>query len=381
MADVTAPSPHRIESLDVFRGLTIAAMTIVNNPGSWSHMYAPLKHAEWHGLTPTDLIFPFFVFIVGVCIPLSLRKYVTPSDGAPRVSSAVCWRIVRRSLLIFFISLIVLHGFPWTLEKLRAIRIPGVLQRIAICYLVTSLLFLKLRTRGLIAVTGGLLVGYWLLLKCVAAPGFEAYDLTKVGSLPSWVDRTLLAGHIYKPEYDPEGLLSTLPAVATCLSGLLAGLWLLSARSRNTIALGLLVVGMLSCVAGWLWSLEFPINKALWTSSYVLVSSGFALIALSICYWVIDVCCWKRWSVPFRILGMNAFLIFVASGFVGRLLGWFRIAAADGTSVSVQLWLRQRLCDPWLSPINASLAWSLLVLAFWFAVACVLDRKRVYVRV
>ena len=386
-SDQTSPSAAqslpsaRLLSLDVFRGITIAAMVIVNNPGSWSNVYPPLLHAEWHGLTPTDLVFPFFVFIVGVCVPLSLKKYLPGAADAEAPRGSVYGRIVRRSALIFFISLIVLHGFPFTAEAFRNIRIPGVLQRIALCYLFTACIYLNLRVRGQSLVMAGLLIGYWLLMTLVPAPGFEAGDLSKEGSLASWIDRTLLAGHIYKPEYDPEGLLSTLPAIASCLTGLLAGQWLLTSRERLDKASGLFGFGILSALAGLLWSLTFPINKPLWTSSYVLVTTGLALLLLGLCYWLIDIKSKVAWSKPFQILGVNALAIFVLTGIAGDVMGYFQVAAGGDKTVSIKTWMYDSLFSQWLAPKNASLAWAMSYLLVWFVVAVVLYRRRILLRV
>lgn len=373
--------PGRLLSLDVFRGITVAGMVIVNNPGSWSNVYPPLLHAEWHGLTPTDLVFPFFVFIVGVCVPLSLKKYLPGATDAEVPRGSVYGRIVRRSALIFFISLIVLHGFPFTVEAFRTIRIPGVLQRIAICYLFTACIYLNLRVRGQSLFMAGLLIGYCLLMSLVPAPGFAAGDLSKGGNLASWIDRTLLAGHIYKPEYDPEGLLSTLPAIATCLSGLLAGQWLLTTRDRPAKACGLFGFGILSALAGLLWSLTFPINKPLWTSSYVLVTTGLALLLLGLCYWLIDIKSKVAWSKPFQILGVNALAIFVLTGIAGDVMGYFQVTAGGDRTVSVKTWLYESLFSQWLAPKNASLAWAASYLLVWFIVAVVLYRRRIFLRV
>lgn len=375
---------RRIESLDVFRGLTMAAMIVVNNPGSWSSVYPPLLHADWDGLTPTDLIFPFFIFIVGVCIPLSLRKCLrspagTGVDVAPAVGSAV-WRIVRRFALIFLIGLVLLGAFPYSGEAFRTIRIPGVLQRIALCYLATSLLFLGVRWRGQIVIAAGLLLGYWILLTTIAAPGYEAGDLSREGSLPSWVDRTVLAGHTWKKDYDPEGILSTLPAIASCLIGLLAGQWLLSGRSRQEIASGLFAFGVLTSMTGCIWSLVFPINKALWTSSFVLVTSGLGMLLLGLCYWLIDIHGRHRWAAPFRILGLNALVIYVLVGFTSDVIGHVQVTAG-GQQTSLKGWLYQSVFAPRLSPMNASLAFALCYLAVWMTVAWALYRRRIFFRV
>ncbi|HEU4595852.1 MAG TPA: heparan-alpha-glucosaminide N-acetyltransferase domain-containing protein, partial [Pyrinomonadaceae bacterium] len=252
----------RMLSLDAFRGLTIAGMILVNNPGTWGAIYSPLRHAEWHGWTPTDLIFPFFLFIVGVSITLALSRRAE-SGGSKR---DLYLKIFRRAALIFALG-IFLAGFPFF--DFAGIRIPGVLQRIAVCYLFAALVFLKTgwRTQALIA--AALLVIYWMLMTLVAVPGFGAGDLGKEGNLAAYIDRALLEGHIWKQAkvYDPEGILSTIPAVATTLCGVLTGHLLRSRQSPFEKTAAMFVAGAAGVVAGWAWNFWFPVNKALWTSS------------------------------------------------------------------------------------------------------------------
>src|SRR5437879_2350296 len=256
--------PWRLRSLDAFRGLTIAAMVLVNNPGTWAAVYAPLKHAAWHGLTPTDVIFPFFLFIVGVAIPLS-----RPSGG----------RVLRRAAVIFALG-IVLNGLPrfdWA-----TIRIPGVLQRIAVCYLVAAVLFLTTGWRTQAIVTAALLLGYWGAMTLVPVPGHGRGDLGAEGNLAAWLDRGLLGPHIWRVGrvYDPEGILSTVPAVATTLVGMLTGRWVQSARPALAIAAGLALAGAIGTTLGAVWGVWFPVTKALWTSSYAVLTAGLAVLVL-----------------------------------------------------------------------------------------------------
>lgn len=367
----------RLLSLDVFRGLTIAAMVLVNNAGDGRNIYWPLGHAAWHGWTPTDLIFPFFVFIVGVAIPLAFEKRVA-AGGSQR---DLYLKILRRSLLIFFISLIVLHGFPYTLEKFRHIRIPGVLQRIAVCYFCASIIYLKVRWRGQALIASALLLGYWLVLKTIPAPGFAPGDLTMEGSLASWVDRTLLPGHIYRPFYDPEGILSTIPAIATCLSGVLAGTWLQQKREPLDKAAGLFGAGALCVIVGWCWNLAFPINKALWTSSYVVFTTGLALNLLALCYWSIDIKGVKAWTKPFVIFGVNALALFVFSGLLARVFGLIHTTKLDGTPGDLKTWLYEHLFLSWLAPVNASLGYALGYVLLWLGLMTILYRRRIFIKV
>ncbi len=367
----------RLTSLDVFRGLTIAAMVLVNNAGDWNNVYWPLEHASWHGWTPTDLVFPFFVFIVGIAIPLAFQRRVDQGGS----QHDLYMKIIRRSLLIFFISLIVLHGFPYTLEKFRTIRIPGVLQRIAICYFFASIIFLKFRIRGQAMITAILLLGYWLVMKTVPAPGYQPGDLSMEGSLASWVDRTLLPGHIYKPFYDPEGILSTIPAIATCLSGVITGQWLMTKREPLDKAAGMFAAGALCAIVGWCWNLAFPINKALWTSSYVVFTTGMALQLLALCYWAIDIKGYKRWAKPFVIFGVNALALYVLSGLMTRILGFIEMPRLDGSTGDLKTFIYERIFATWLSPINASLAFALAYVLLWLGLMTILYRRKIFIKV
>lgn len=371
------PLAGRMHSLDVFRGLTIAAMVLVNNAGDWRNIYWPLGHAAWHGWTPTDLIFPFFIFIVGVAIPLAFEKRVE-AGGNQR---DLYFKILRRSLLIFFISLIVLHGFPYTLDKFRHLRIPGVLQRIAVCYGLAAFIYLKVRWRGQALIATALLLGYWLAMKTLAAPGYAPGDLTMEGSLASWVDRTLLPGHIYRPHYDPEGILSTVPALATCLSGVLAGTWLRTKREPLDKAAGLFGFGALCVIAGWCWNLVFPINKALWTSSYVMFTTGLALVLLALCYWSIDIKGVKGWTKPFVIFGVNALALFVFSGLLARVFGLIPTVKLDGTPGDLKTWLYEHLFLSWLAPVNASLGYALAYVLLWLGLMTILYQRRIFIKV
>ncbi len=372
----TGSTARRLLSLDVFRGLTIAGMVLVNNAGG-SEVYAPLEHAKWNGWTPTDLIFPFFVFIVGVAIPLAFQRRVE-AGGTQRDLSL---KILRRSLLIFFISLIVLHGFPYTLEKFSRLRIPGVLQRIAICYFFAAIIFLNTKVRAQAIIAAALLLLYWLVMKTIPAPGFAAGDLSLEGSLASWLDRTLLAGHIYRPMYDPEGLLSTVPAISTCLAGVLTGSWLQTRREPLDKIAGMFGVGALCIVVGYLWDMVFPINKALWTSSYVVFSAGMALQLLALCYWAIDIKGYQRWTKPFVIFGVNALALFVFSGLMARVMSVIRIPRLDGTPGNLQVFLYERLFASWLSPINASLGYALGYVLLWLGLMTILYRRKIFIKV
>lgn len=369
-------SRDRLISLDVFRGITIAGMVLVNNPGSWGHLYWPLGHADWHGWTPTDLVFPFFLFIVGVAIPLALG----PRLEAGADQSSLLLKILRRSAIIFALGLF-LNGFPYF--DLAEIRIPGVLQRIAVCYLVASIIFLKTKDRTHLFMTIALLVVYWFLLTRFAAPGFPAGDLSKVGSIASYIDRTVFGTHVWAAAkvYDPEGLLSTIPAIATTLFGVITGKWLRASRSAYEKVAGLFVVGALCIFIGWAWHPFFPINKSLWTSSYVFFTGGMALQFLALCYWLIDIKQYRRWARPFVIFGVNAIALFVGSGSMARLLGLIKLEGLDGTEITLKAWLYRNLFATWASPLNASLMFAIAFLLVWLGLMWLLYRKKIFLKV
>ncbi len=375
------PPRTRLISLDVFRGLTMAGMVIVNNPGDWGTVYWPLLHAEWNGWTPTDLIFPFFLFIVGVSITLSQK-------------SASWGSIVRRAALILALGLF-LAGYPRF--NLARWRIPGVLQRIALCYLAaasvhrlsmtgertSSAANATLRNRaiviGLLAVV--LALGYWALMMLVPPPGGVAGDLTPDGNLGAWVDRTLMLGHLWKPKWDPEGLLSTIPAISTTLLGVVAGMCLTSSVTDTRRVRLLAIGGTAALIAGWCWGLVFPINKSLWTSSYAVFTAGFGALLLSGLYWTIDIKGWTRGTKPFVVLGSNAITLFVASGLLVKTLALIRVAAADGQDVAVSRWAYLHFFVPIASPKNASLLYALANLVVLYALLAWMYRRRLFLRV
>ena len=360
----------RLLSLDVFRGLTVAGMVLVNNPGTWGAIYAPLRHADWDGWTPTDLIFPFFVVIVGVAIPFSLAGRAAEGAGAlPRV--------LRRALLIFALG-IVLNGLPWF--QWDTLRIPGVLQRIAVCYLVAALIYLATGWRGQAIWTAALLLGYWAVMTLVPVPGHAAGDLGKEWNLAAYLDRAILGqAHMWRVAkvFDPEGILSTVPAVATALCGVLAGTWLRSGRTPQVVVRGLAWAGVAGLAVGWLWGLAFPINKSLWTSSYVVFTAGWALLVLALCYWLIEIRGIRGWSPPFVVFGVNALALFFLSTLMAKLFVVIRVGEPPRL---VHAWLFTHLFAPWASPVNASLAYALAYLALWWVAMWALFRAGVRIR-
>ena len=362
---------QRLVSLDVFRGITIAAMTLVNNPGTWEHIYWPLEHAHWHGWTPTDLVFPFFVFIIGVAIPLAFARRIE-SGGSKR---DLYLKIIRRTLIIFAIGLF-LNGLPNF--GLAEYRIPGVLQRLAVCYFFASIIFLNTKVRTQIAIAIGLLIFYWLLVRLVPAPGFAAGDLTKEGSLPSYIDRVVFGKHVWAQArvYDPEGLLSTIPAISTCLIGVLTGTWLRTEKTRYEKAAGMFVMGAVCVAIGWAWNSFFPINKALWTSSYVLFTGGLALQFLSICYWLIDIQGYRRWAKPFEVFGLNAIALYVVADLIAVLLGTVKVGEA-----TLGGWIYDHVFASWASPINASLAFAITFVLVCLVLMWILYNRKIFLKV
>ena len=463
----------RLISLDVFRGMTIAGMVLVNNPGTWSAIYDPLEHAPWHGITPTDYIFPFFLFIVGIAIPIALSKRIEAG-----ITRGVYFKIFSRAALIFVLGLVMsaipffafndtqipyavkvlvvlgytaaLFLYLWDKTKLALIvaattaavvagfwlagylivpynvgtmRIFGVLQRIAVCYLVVSLIYLHTNWKQQAIIGGGLLLLYWFLMTAIPVPGCDVTTIDdKACNLAAYLDRLILTeNHIWRggKVFDPEGILSTIPAIVTTISGVLTGTWLQSgsppvlggvaaasadgvvreavatglpaADDRRPVAtapgsdkkaLGLFFFGTILLAVGWTWSLVFPLNKSLWTSSYVLYTSGLALLTLAFCYYLIDIKGYKRWAKPFVIFGVNALALFVFSGIFARLLGMIRfVGPEEGKEVTLQQWIFNNIYLSILSPINASLAYAICFILFWLFLMWLLYRRRIFIKV
>ncbi|MCX6544815.1 MAG: heparan-alpha-glucosaminide N-acetyltransferase domain-containing protein [Acidobacteria bacterium] len=375
-----ASKPSRMESLDAVRGLTMAGMVIVNNPGDWGHVYWPLEHAEWNGCTPTDLIFPFFLFIVGVSITLSRGTMGNP------------WKIVKRSIVIFGLGFLLTF---WPRFDLSVVRIPGVLARIAVCYLVAAFLFRSTARRDdatdagrlshgvkLGAMAVALTLGYWLVMTWIPAPGGVAGDLTPNGNLGAWLDRTLLGGHLWSQSktWDPEGILSTFPAIATTLLGTVAGLWLASGAPKKEKAITMALVGVIAMVVGYLWDCAFPINKGLWTSSYVWFTAGGAALLLAVSYMIIDVYGWRRWARPFVILGLNAITLFVLSGYLAKQMGLIKFAGTDGKVTTLSRYVYTSWFVPLADPYNASLLYACANLVVLFGVLYVMHRRGLYLK-
>lgn len=363
--------PKRLISLDVLRGVTIAAMILVNDPGSWQYVYAPLRHAQWNGCTPTDLVFPFFLFMVGIAITIALGKRM--DSGVD--TRGLFTKIVKRSIIIFLIGLL-LNGFPY--YDLTTIRIPGVLQRIAVVYFFCSLIFIRTTWVGQLRWAVSLLVVYWLLMNYIPVPGVGEPNLEPGNNLAAWLDNLLLGGHLWASTkvWDPEGILSTIPAISTGLSGMLAGHLVKSQLSETRKVVWLLVTGVICIFLGLFWDLSFPINKSLWTSSYVLYTSGIALQCLALCYWFIDVLGYQKWTTPWVAFGINALSAYVLAGLLARLLGLIPIG-----DQSLKGWIFENLFNSWLGPYNASLAFAIVFVLCLFIPSWILYRRGVIIKV
>jgi predicted acyltransferase len=368
------PATGRMMSLDVFRGLTIAGMILVNNPGDWGAIYSPLEHAPWHGWTPTDLVFPFFLFIVGVSITLALARRAESGGG----KRDLYIKIIRRTLIIFALGLFLV-GFPHF--DLSTMRIPGVLQRIAVCYFFASVIFLNTNWRTQALIAAALLLLYWAIMKLIPVPGFGAGNLEMEGNLAAYVDRQILGAHKWKPLYDPEGLLSTIPAVTTTLCGVLTGHLLRSKRAPIEKVAGLFVAGLAGVVTGWVWNFWFPINKALWTSSYVLFTAGMALQLLALCYWLIDIKGYRAWAKPFQIFGTNALAVYFLAELTANIISIITFTRADGSKVALQTVIYENLFASWAEPLNASLMFAICTVLFWLGVMAILYRRRIFIKV
>jgi len=375
---------ERLVSLDVFRGMTVAGMLLVNNPGTWSEIYQPLEHAPWNGWTPTDLIFPFFLFIAGITTHLSLSA--RRAQGADE--SAVRRQIIRRGALIVLFGLIV-AAFPfYPATRFTHIRIPGVLQRIGVAYTCAALLTMRGTLKRQVLLVVALLYGYWFAMTLLPVPGAMGGIGANLLDAPSrtlaaWTDRFLLGGHLWvsSKTWDPEGPLSTIPAIGTAMLGVFAGRWIGEKRPLEVRLNGLFAAGSLAMMAGLMWHWSFPINKSLWTSSYVLFTAGMACVAIGTIMWIIDLKNVTWWTRPFVIYGVNPIIAFVGSGMMARLIYSLWKVDVNGKPTSVQAAVYQTMFASWLEPRDASLAFALSFVAFWFVVLWALWRKNIIFKV
>jgi predicted acyltransferase len=373
------PTEARLVSVDVLRGITIAFMILVNN-GFGDYPYAPLQHSVWNGWTPTDLVFPTFLFVVGITIVFSFESRL--ARGASRTTLLA--HTFRRASILFLLGLFD-NGFPFF--PLGTWRIYGVLQRIAICFLIASALYLwDRRTATKVIAIVVALGGYWFLMRWVPVPGFglPGRDIPLLDpnrNLVAFFDRHIFPGRLYEGVRDPEGLLSTLPAVATTLLGMLTGMWLRSAQSRQAKAVGMLVAGVIGISLGLIWGHWFPINKKLWTSSYVLLAAGWALVALSICYWVIDVKGWKKgWTYVWIVFGMNAITAYVFSQLLEGTLSAIPVRER-GHAMNVTQYIFYNVFGRLQNFQLASLAYCICFVVICFIPVLLLYRKGVFIKV
>jgi len=369
---------QRLVSLDVFRGATIAGMLVVNTPGTWSHVYGQLLHADWHGWTYTDTIFPFFLFIVGVSMAFSFGR--RREEGGSR--GRLILHTLRRAAIIFGLGL-GLNVLSVFLFHRTYLRIPGVLQRIGVCFFFAALVYLLLGKRGLLPAAAVLLVTYWALMTFVPVPGYGTGRMDLEGNFARYVDTAVLGRHTWKhdPDWDPEGPLSTIPAIATTLLGIVAGEWLRAAADWKKKIAGLIGGGAVAFFAGLAWGAVFPINKNLWTSSYSLLMSGLCAVCLAACLWVVDVKGWKGWSVPIEWLGVNAIALFVLSTLATLLMLWVKVTGDDGKTRSLYSAIYQTIFNHFEDQRIGSLLFALAYLAVWTAVFGVLYRRRIFIKV
>ena len=370
----------RLLSVDVFRGILVAGMLLVDYPGDEISGYRLIRHAEWNGLTAADLIFPSFVFLMGVSIVFSFAQRLRRGETRGNIAS----HAVKRALILFVLG-VFLNGVPTF--PLATWRVEGVVQRIAICYLVAGLLFLWSDIRGIIIAAIVCLLGYWALMRLVPVPGMglpgrDIPVLAPDRNLVDWIDRALFSGRLYNTTRDPEGVLSTIPAIATALAGVLTGWWLRSAeRSARTKVLGMLGMGVAGLAVGALWNQWFPINKNVWTSSFVVVAAGFTLVFLALLYWVIEMR-GKRgpWTMPFLVFGMNAIVGYCFDELLWIPQFYIHIKAADGSVVTLQQYLNGQLLK-FASPANASLLFAIGSVLFCWALMWLLYRRRIFVKI
>lgn len=384
-----AVSKDRLVSLDVFRGITVAGMLLVNDPGSWGHIYPPLEHAAWNGWTPTDLVFPFFLFIVGITTVLSANA--RRARGA--TDSELVRQILRRGALIFLFGLLVnwLPFYTWTgdfpsfgariVDRLYHVRIMGVLQRIGLAYMAGALIALRANLKTMIAISVVILFGYWALM---SMGPLEPADATIAAS----VDRAALdwgpaGNHLWAQSmtWDPEGPLSTIPAVATVLLGVLAGRLIGSEKSLADRLNGLFAGGAIGMCAGLVWNWVFPINKNLWTSSYVLFTAGMAAVTLAVCIWLIDSENVRWWTPPVLAFGMNPIVAFVGSAAMERLIYSVITVSVDGKPVSLETAFYNATLGAWLPPRLASLSFAVCFVLVWLGVLTVLYRRKIFLKI
>jgi predicted acyltransferase len=395
------PTRERLISLDVFRGLTIAGMLLVNDPGTWSAIFPPLEHAEWNGWTPTDLIFPFFLFIVGITTYLSMSARRARGDD----DSALVKQILRRGIIIYLLgfAMALFPFYQWgtidslpnasawdrILFRIEHVRILGVLPRIGIVYICAGLLTLKTTLKQQVIIIGTLLLGYWFAMTLIPVPGENEIGAlllhTKDRNLAAYLDRLILGTNhtwVGSVTFDPEGPLSTIPAIGTAMLGNIAGRWIaLKEKPLLERISGLFAAGSIAMVLGLMWNWSFPINKSLWTSSYVLFTAGMACVAIATIMWIVDYSNVKWWTKPWVVFGVNPIVAFVGSGVMARLIYTLWHVNYKGQSISIQSAIYQSLFLPWLPERVASLAFAIAFVLLWYGILLVLYRKKIILKV
>jgi len=363
----------RVSSIDVLRGITIAGMILVNTAGDFEHVYAPLDHAAWDGLHLADVVFPFFVFVMGVSLALALGRAL--ELGATR--GQLVPKIARRTLILFALGLLC-NSFP-SLD-LATIRIPGVLQRIALAYACAAAVLLLVRNGlGRAGVAALLVLGYEALVFLVPVPGSGRGLRTLDGNLVGYLDQLVLRGHLLTPTFDPEGLLSTLPTISTALTGVLCGTWLRESREAGRVIAGLLIAGLVCVIAGVAIDPVVPVNKSLWSGSFVLVTTGLGMVCLALLHGVVDMQGWRRWALPFEMLGSNAIVLYVGSTLVNTLMIAF-VAGPGGELVLKEL-INRWIADFAGEPTLGSLLYALAFLAVWTGVAALLWLRGIFIKI
>lgn len=378
---INQPATTRLMSLDIFRGLCVAGMIVVDNPGNDTKAYWPIMHAEWNGWTPADFIFPSFLFLVGISLVFSTASRLQRGQSRSQILVHALWRTLLLIAIGFLVNASPIVGFD-----VHTFRFEGVTQRIALCYLAAVALELWTGRRGQVIALAACIIGYWALMRFVPVPGsgVPGRDIPFMDpdrNLAAWLDRRLFMGHLYNVTRDPEGILHTIPAIGTTLSGVLAGHWLRSTKSQAAKAWGMFLVGIVGLCAGMLWNRSFPINKNLWTSSFVLFTTGFALVFLALLYWILEIRQWRgTWTMPILVLGMNAIAAFVADAVVYGPGYSFNAKGPNGTSMPWHEAAQAYLESFRLSTPAASLVYSLAALAFCWMLLWLLWRKRVFIK-
>ncbi len=376
MSTIRHAHSKRLLSLDVFRGMTIAGMILVNT--IVSSPFKILDHSAWNGCTFADLVFPLFLFVVGISLVFSITKQ--RKEG---VSNTVLLRIILQRTIVIFLLGLVLNLFPHhlTTDTVSTVRFYGVLQRIALCYFFAALAYLALNSLCQIALASLLLVGYWAVMNCFPVPHYGLGDFSSAGNVGAYLDRLLFnSANLYGKTFDPEGLLSTLPAIASTILGNLTGVWLLSAKTQHTKFLGMLFSGVgISCL-GWYWGQWFPINKALWTSSYVLWTTGLALIGFALCYALIEMKHRVRWSKPFEIFGLNAIIAYFFHVLLFKIQLMVHLPCGQGKTCNLRQVIIHDLFGSMSLPY-ASLGYAIVSVLFWLGILSILYRKKIFIRI